>query len=120
MNGDGRQCPLRMITQGLACLENQIATIERYAFCERAADREAILFGVLDADDVAIARKDHQHIEQMIAIVTTPCNMQCEIDLGRCQTRHRMCGPGIRGRFGCRRKGHFWLRTGNSAFPAKV
>ena len=45
--------------------------------------------------------KDHQRIEQVIAVGAAPRDMQGEVDLGRCQPADKAGGYAIQGLAGC-------------------
>src|SRR5690606_16686764 len=68
----------------------QIAAIKRYALSKAPIDAETVMMRFFNAYAVAIIGEHHQHVEQMITVISAPCYMQREINLGRCHTMNRM------------------------------
>ncbi len=81
-----------MLAQRIARFQHQIAPPGGDAACKRAADRKTVAAGFFDVDAIAVIGKDHQHVEKMIAVVTSPGHMQRQIDLCRRKARYRWSG----------------------------
>lgn len=77
-------------TQGAGCTQHQIVLLVRQGRPERARDAQRQLLGGLRMQYIANARKHHEAVEQMIAVIPAASNVQEKVDLrrGRLGQRH--------------------------------